>query len=76
MRYYRIKVTKNKMDYGFIKLNDNNELYTDYNFNNCSKFNSFNDVKPIINRLIIAGFKVILFGPGHFNCHIFKTLIN
>lgn len=69
MEYYRVKVKKNNLDYGFIKLKDNNVLYTDYGFNDCSKFNSFGDVKPIINRLIKADFEVKLIGTGHFNCH-------
>lgn len=52
---------KNKNNYGFLGIR-NGQLYTDYSSRDCTKFNSMEDAKPYINRLVKAGFTVTPWG--------------
>ena len=64
--YICIHIKKNKNNYGFVQVR-NNELYYDYNSNDCTQFKSLEEAKPIINRLVKAGFTVTLLGTGNFS---------
>lgn len=61
-----LKLAKGKNNYGFVGVRDN-ELYTDYNSNDCAKFNSMEEAKPIIDRYVKAGFTVTILGTGKFS---------